>query len=159
MHLQREDKGVIFTLRQTQRENGRVSRTISIDIEVSTWNIIFMVVMRMVMEDKEKDDNEDNDDGEDDNSDGDPSKDKDKKDGDNNDETEDDHNDEIEGDNNDDIEDKNNDADPSKEAIAFLVLLFLCTAWKRPVLLQSGDDYNQNLIDNIKNHNQIVVKE
>ena len=26
-----------FTLRQTQREKGRVSRTISIDIEVSTW--------------------------------------------------------------------------------------------------------------------------
>ena len=97
------------------------------------------------MEDKEKD--------------GDPSKDKDKKDGYNNDDTEDDHNDDIEGDNNDDIEDKNNDADPSKEAIAFLVLLFLCTAWKRPVLLQSGYDYNQNLIDNIKNHNQIVVKE
>ena len=142
---------MIFTLRQTQRENGRVSRTISIDIEVSTWNIVFMEVMRMVMEDKEKDDNEDNDDGEDDNSDGDPSKDKDKKDGDNNDDTEDDYN--------DDTEDNNDDADPSKEAIAFLVLLFLCTAWKRPVLLQSGDDYNHNLINNIKNHNQNVVKE
>ena len=28
---------MIFTLRQTQREKGRVSSTISIDIEVSTW--------------------------------------------------------------------------------------------------------------------------